>query len=213
MLASLRAHPRPGVSSSDAAAERVRARELFDRVAKAIEQRDDQHAFVIANNRANGHANQVPPQLSRLVANDIQMYIEIAKLWQNESLEKTSKAFSEGLRISEAVGEGSQGDPRLLNNLGVLAHLEGKTETATGLYEKALMGVSVLGSSLDGAAGADGEAMSTSILYNLARIYEDIGEHSRAGEAYEKLLERHPEYVDGELFLCLSHHSPKLISG
>ena len=39
MLASLRAHPRPGVSSSDVAQERARARELFDRVSKGAKPR------------------------------------------------------------------------------------------------------------------------------------------------------------------------------
>lgn len=203
MLASLRAHPRPGVSSSDAAAERVRARELFDRVARAIEQGHDQHALSTTNGRLNGHGNQLPHTSlpSRLVANDMQMHIEVAKLWQNENLDRTGKAFSEALKISEAMTGGS-GDPRLLNNLGVLAHLEGKMDVARGSYERALTGVSGLSSSTDGLASTDGEAMSTSVLYNLARIYEDMGEHTRAGEAYEKLLERHPEYVDG------GFHSP-----
>lgn len=197
MLASLRAHPRPGVSSSDAASERIRARELFDRVAKAIEQGNDQHALATSNGRQNGHSIQ-SHQPSRLVANDVQMHIEVAKLWQNESLDRTGKAFSEALKISEASrGE----DPRLLNNLGVLAHLEGKTDVARGWYERALTGVSALGGSAAGVKGADGEAMSTSILYNLARMYEDVGEHTMAGEAYDKLLERHPEYVDGGFHL------------
>jgi RNA polymerase-associated protein CTR9 len=39
--------------------------------------------------------------------------------------------------------------------------------------------------------------MSTTILYNLARIYEDQGEISMAKEAFDKLLSQHPEYVDG----------------
>jgi RNA polymerase-associated protein CTR9 len=40
--------------------------------------------------------------------------------------------------------------------------------------------------------------MSTSMLYNLARVYEDGGDVAMAKEAYDKLLARHPEYVDGE---------------
>lgn len=136
MLASLRAHPRPGVSSSDAASEKIRARELFDRVAKAIEQGNDQHALATSNGRQNGHSAQ-SHQPSRLVANDIQMHIEVAKLWQNESLDRTGKAFSEALKISEASrGE----DPRLLNNLGVLAHLEGKTDVARGVVREGFDG-------------------------------------------------------------------------
>ena len=36
MLASLRAHPRPGISSSDAAQEKLKARELYDKVYKML---------------------------------------------------------------------------------------------------------------------------------------------------------------------------------
>lgn len=34
-------------------------------------------------------------------------------------------------------------------------------------------------------------------MYNLARAYEDQGEVSLAKEAFEKLVSRHPEYIDG----------------
>jgi RNA polymerase-associated protein CTR9 len=37
------------------------------------------------------------------------------------------------------------------------------------------------------------------MLYNLARVYEDAGDGVMAKEAYDKLLSRHPEYVDGRL--------------
>ncbi len=44
-----------------------------------------------------------------------------------------------------------------------------------------------------------GEGMSTSILYNLCPSLRDQGEDGLAKDAYEKLLSRHPEYVDGKL--------------
>jgi RNA polymerase-associated protein CTR9 len=176
MLASLRAHPRPGVSSSDVAQERLRARELFDRVYKGFE---------IEDARANGKASS---RSSRLISDDVDMHIEIARLWQGESLDRMGKALKEALRISEGSGEP---DPRLMNNLGALYHLEGNFSEARSLYESALIRTSKLSSDVS-------EAMSTSMLYNLARVYEDEGEGSLAKDAYEKLLSRHPEYVDGK---------------
>ena len=181
MLASLRAHPRPGVSSADAAQEKVRARELFDRVYKAIEHPDDTTSL------ANGIRGPPP---SRTVAEDIEMHIEVARLWQNEDLDRTGKVLREALKISSTRG---QPDPRLLNNLGVLEHLENRLTDARAKYEGALTNASNL--DVDVA-----EAMSTSVLYNLARVYEDLGEETMATEAYETLLARHPEYVDGEYF-------------
>ncbi|KAJ6465111.1 RNA polymerase II-associated protein [Mycena vitilis] len=177
MLASLRAYPRPGVSSSDVAQERTKARELFDRITKVLEVEDA---------RTNGHG---PRPVSRSIRNDVDMHAEIARLWQGENLDRVGKSLKEALRISEASG---QPDPRLLNNLGALQHLDGKFADARELYESALTGTT-------GLASEVAEAMSTSILYNLARVYEEEGREDMAKDAYEKLLLRHPEYVDAKI--------------
>ncbi|KAI0267054.1 hypothetical protein BC834DRAFT_92917 [Gloeopeniophorella convolvens] len=182
MLGSLRLHPRPGVSSSDAAQEKAKARELFDRVYKTIEQHEDSAA-------QNGHApSRNEPAPSRTILEDVQMHIEFARLLQSENLARAGKAFREALRISEEAGNV---DPRLLNNIGAIAHLESRFVEARTMYENALVGASAL--------GADAEAMSTTVLYNLARVYEDLNDETKAMEAYEKLLERHPEYVDAKI--------------
>ncbi|KAF8229067.1 RNA polymerase II-associated protein [Tricholoma matsutake] len=177
MLASLRAHPRPGVSSSDITQERAKARDLFERVTKGIETEET---------RTNGH-NQTKP--SRSITDDREMHIEVARLWQAESLDRMGKALKEALRISETAEDV---DPRLLNNIGALHHLEGDFSTARSSYEKALISASGLGTE-------GGESISTSILYNLARVYEDQGEEALAKDAYDKLISRHPEYVDAKI--------------
>lgn len=173
MLASLRAFPRPGVSSSEIAVERTKARELFDRAWK-------------------GADGQPLNQTSRALRDDLEMHIEIARLWQGDSIERAFKALDEALHVSEAKGNV---DPRLLNNIGVMQQLEGQFSQARSSYEKALTSVSSLGSEF-------GE-MSTSILYNLARVYEEMEEDTLAKDAYEKLLSRHPEYVDGKYSINL----------
>ncbi|KAG7093919.1 hypothetical protein E1B28_007555 [Marasmius oreades] len=179
MLASLRAFPRPGVSSSDIDKERSKARELFERIWKGLE---------IDDVKANSHASHGTAKLSRAIVDDMAMYIEIAKLWQTESLDRTTKALKEALRISESSGSV---EPRILNNLGALNHLEEKCAEARTMYEKALTTLSSMAS--------DVESMSTSILYNLARVYEDQGDDALAKEAYDKLLSRHPEYNDAKI--------------
>jgi len=176
MLASLRAHPRPGVSSSDVAQERAKARELFDRASKALE-----HEESLSNGHSVRHA-------ASYINDDLDMHVEIARLWQEESLERTKRSLKDALRLSEAS---EKVDPRLLNNLGALQHMEGDMTGARALYENALTKAASLGQDV-------GEGMSISILYNLARVYEDSGDDSMAKEAYDKLLTRHPEYVDGE---------------
>ncbi|KAI6121861.1 hypothetical protein F5141DRAFT_1092907 [Pisolithus sp. B1] len=179
MLASLRAHPRPGVSSSDAAQEKIRARELFDRATKMLELEDT---------RASGNVN-VSTRAAAATADDLEMHLEVARLWQEEQPERTARALREALRISEASG---QIDPRLLNNLGALQHMDSHLDMAQSTYEVALTKAAGIG-------GSSGEAMSTSILYNLARLYEDKEDLVMAKEAYDKLLARHPEYVDARI--------------
>ncbi|KAL0956914.1 hypothetical protein HGRIS_003018 [Hohenbuehelia grisea] len=176
MLASLRAHPRPGVSTQDLAQERSKARELFERATKGLE---------LEISRTQGaHTRGY-----RAVMEDLEVHIEIAKLWQGESLERVDKSLKEALRIGQATGKL---DPRLLNNIGALRHMEGDLTEARRLYEASLTSASTLGANV-----ADGA--STSILYNLSRVYEEQGEDAMAKDAYEKLLSRHPEYVDGKI--------------
>ncbi|KAG6897532.1 hypothetical protein C0992_000517 [Termitomyces sp. T32_za158] len=177
ILASLRAHPRPGVSSSDVAQERAKARDLFDRVIKGFE---------LDEIRANGHAAPKPP---RLILDDMEMHLEIARLWQGESFERMGKALRDAFRINETI---EQIDSRLLNNLAALQQMEGHFPEARALYERAL-------TIAMGLVTDQGEAMSTTILYNLARVYEEQGEETLAKDAYEKLVTRHPEYVDAKI--------------
>ncbi|KAF8160649.1 RNA polymerase II-associated protein [Crassisporium funariophilum] len=176
MLASLRACPRPGVSTSDMAQEKSRARDLFDRVTKGLELEDV---------RTAAQGSKKPSG----IADDMEMHAEIARLWQGDNLDRMGKALKEALRISQASG---QTDPRLINNIGVLQHLEGNFSEARIMYETALTTTATLSSDV-------AEGLSTTVLYNLARVYEDEGEDGLAKDAYEKLLSRHPEYVDAKI--------------
>lgn len=192
MLASLRAHARPGVSSADAAKEKARARELFDIVCKALDPHLPSDKPV---SRSNGHMNGASaPTLTRAhrrIGEDVDMHAEIARLWQGEDLGRAKRALREGLRLSEAAPHGRP-DPRLMNNVGTISHLEDDLLEARKMYERALTVATGEGFEPELAEG-----MSTSILYNLARVYEGLGEEGMAKEAYDKLLSRHPEYTDG----------------
>ncbi|QRV87479.1 RNA polymerase II-associated protein [Ceratobasidium sp. AG-Ba] len=166
-LASIRALPRRALSATDAAAEQSRAREMFDKVLRMIE-----------NGAGAGG-----------VAADRDMYVEIARLWQKDSADRAAKALTQAAKLAGAP------DARLLNNVAVMRHMENDLAAAKSGYEEAAM---VAGSS---SAGADGDTddVVTTILYNLGRLHEDLGDSTMAGEVYDKLLARHPEYVDATL--------------
>lgn len=175
VLASLRTNPRPGVSSADIALDKKRSREMYDSIVRTID-----------NNEALANEGKFQRNIRNL-ADDKDMWVEIARLWQQENSEKTERALKEALRIIESAG---QTESRIVNNLAVLRHLEGDFEMARTMYEECL-------ASLAASSEAQMEEVSTTILYNLARVYEAQDNNELAKEAYSKLLARHPEYIDG----------------
>jgi RNA polymerase-associated protein CTR9 len=180
MLASLKAQNRSGISSSEAAKDRARAKELFDAVAKAV----DSHAM---NEDMNGPLPGTGPTPQRWLLEDVDMHAEIAKLWQGDNLARARRALEHGQRLG-----GNNPDPRITNNLGVIHHFEKDNAAARQMYESALTIANSPSFDPDLA-----ETLSTTILYNLAREYETLEEDNLAKAAYGKLLSRHPEYTDG----------------
>jgi RNA polymerase-associated protein CTR9 len=72
-------------------------------------------------------------------------------------------------------------NPRLLNNLGMISHLQSWFEKAQIMYENVLIGTSIL--------GIEAETMSMFVLYNLVQVYEDLNNNAKVIEAYKKLLD------------------------
>jgi RNA polymerase-associated protein CTR9 len=176
MLASVRANPRPGVSSTEFSQDKARSRDTFEHITKVIEANEQQ-----AN---DGRVSRS----IRTLGEDMEMHLEIARLWQHDSTDKMARGLKEALRISQSLGIS---DCRIINNLAALKHTEGEWDLARSMYEDALQTASA--SEVSGQ-----EDVPTTILYNLARVYEAQDEIDMAGDAYDKLLQRHPEYVDGE---------------
>jgi RNA polymerase-associated protein CTR9 len=183
MLASLRASERPALSAQEYAVDKTKARELFERVKRNAASHSN-----VTSKQHNGNTLEKPKKAAWL--NDMEMHLEIARLWETEDVGKAMNAYQEARIISEKTSDGV--DPRIVNNIAVLSHLKKDLSEARTLYEEALSVVSTVW-----AAHPSMDAMSTTILYNLARIYEDQGEISMAKEAFDKLLSQHPEYIDG----------------
>ncbi|QRW15871.1 RNA polymerase II-associated protein [Rhizoctonia solani] len=161
-LASLRAFPRPALSAADAVTEQAKAKEIFDKVVRMID-----------NGAGSGTGG---------VASDRDMYIEIARLWQKDNADKATKALIQAVKLAGTP------DARLINNVAVMRHMEGDLVAAKSGYEEAAM-----------VGGGDSDDVVTTVLYNLGRLHEDLGDTTMAGEVFDKLLARHPEYVDATL--------------
>lgn len=189
MLASMRASERAALSSQELVADKTMARDLFERIQKSATSQQV--------NGAPGKANGATPTKKAAWLDDMEMHLELARLWETENVEKAMVAYQDARRISESSARGA--DPRIVNNIAVLSHLAGTLPEARAYYEQALGIVSTTW-----ATDENMDGMSTTVLYNLARVYEDQGDAGMAKEAYEKLLSRHPEYVDGMIHFSVS---------
>jgi len=187
MLASLRASYRPALTDKEYATDKEKAREAFERVKKEVT-----HLLGV-----NGNANSVPKLNTHRTSliEDVEMHLELGRLWQSDSVEKAIQAYEQAVTLLKKRKDTSP-DPRIVNNIAALHHIDGKFESARSLYEEALGEFAASGTGDDAS-----DAASTTILYNLARVYEDAGESTMAKEAYDKLLTRHPEYIDGAFCL------------
>jgi RNA polymerase-associated protein CTR9 len=178
------------LSAADAVTEKLRAKELYDRVLKVL----DSPSFATESSKQHQSSRSLKSVMH--LGDDVDMYVEIAALWQRDNLERTGKALKDAVRVNNAQAKSVStspsniSTPKLLNNLAAVRHIEGSFAEARALYEEALPSALAEGT-------VDSEASSVTILYNLARVYEDLAENNMARDAYLKLLARHPEYVDG----------------
>jgi RNA polymerase-associated protein CTR9 len=132
----------------------------------------------------------------RGVANDPLVFVQLAKLWQTENLEKAVAAYQTAIEIHSRLHAGQdQNDDlaglKMSNNLATLYMLQGNVDGAMQMYEQV---VATLGE----PTGKAQENFRTTLLYNLGRSYENSNDVVRASEAYETLLASHPEYVNGK---------------
>ncbi|CDZ96575.1 TPR-containing nuclear phosphoprotein that regulates K() uptake [Phaffia rhodozyma] len=173
IYASLLAHPHAGLSAEEEKAERAQARVAFDRIQHTID---------------NTSADSI-----RDISDDPDLFVEMAKTWHGNSIEKAAKAYRSAAEVR--LKNEQPKSPQLLNNLASLAYLDGDLQTAETIYQEAL-------TSSVGMEGSDVNDMKTTILYNLGRAYEGQGKLDEAKEAYRQILAIHPEYPDAKVRLA-----------
>lgn len=137
----------------------------------------------------------------RGVGDDSNIFVDLARLCQDESLEKAIGAYETAVSINlnaEVEGEPVDLDAvRISSNLGALFQLQGNVETAERMYQEALQ-------KLASETGKDAEVLKTVLAYNLARAYEEGGEVVKASQWYRDVLRQHPEHMECESTLVIS---------
>ena len=135
----------------------------------------------------------------RGVAQDADIFVDLARLWQDESLEKAIGAYQTAVSIASDESEDKPVDYRairLSSNLGTLYQLQGNVETAERMYQEAL-------SKVASEEGNDAETIKTILAYNLARAYEEEGDIPKATQWYRDVLRQHPEHMESKVRLAM----------
>lgn len=164
----------------------------------------------LARNRAT--ARQMLSDLHKLVASaetetdwaklrgvgeDVDIFIDLGKLWQAESLEKAIGAYQTAVSISADRAEEEDSKTvdyraiRTSSNLGSLFLLQGNVDTAERTYQEGL-------SKLAADNGKDAEVLKTELAFNLARAYDEGHEVVKASQWYRDVLRQHPEHMECE---------------
>lgn len=203
-------------SVSDSAQSRKAAKESYEQVLRIFAQGK-------GGGEEDGEAKKEIAKSERIrqLANDREMFVEMARLWSDEvGVERSLKAWQEARRIQverqldslsnldDMDDEAYQGelekaermvDARVRNNVGVLLFNKKSYEASMGHFELAFETVGKefgeKGGELD---GGETDAVLTMVTFNLACCYEKLGMKEKAREGWENVLRGHPEFVDGE---------------
>lgn len=153
----------------------------------------------------------------RIVGQDPEIFLELGKMWMDESLEKAADAYEAAVAVAADLDgpDASNGNAngaeslskkvdlravKMSTNLGALYQLQGNVETAERMYQDALSRVAGEQGASDvekyGKAGAEAEKMRTVLAFNLGRAYEEQGDNASAGGWYRDVLKQHPEHME-----------------
>jgi RNA polymerase-associated protein CTR9 len=127
----------------------------------------------------------------RGVGQDADIFLDLAKMWQDESLEKAIGAYQTAISIADDPEIVDLRAIKMSSNLGALFELQGNVETAERMYQEAIQ-------RLSGETGKDAEVMRTLLAFNLGRANEDGGDVVAASKWFRDVLRQHPEHTECE---------------
>ncbi|XP_038047664.1 RNA polymerase-associated protein CTR9 homolog [Patiria miniata] len=145
---------------------------------------------------AKGHLQKVVDEFP----DDVEAWIELAQILELTDVQGALAAYGTATRI---LKEKVQADvpPEILNNVGALHFRLGNQEDAKRYYEASLLHSKSEAEHDETYYGA----ISVSVSYNLARLYESMFQFDKAEKLYKDVLREHPNYVDCYLRLgCMA---------
>jgi RNA polymerase-associated protein CTR9 len=136
-------------------------------------------------------AKQHLKKVTELCPEDVEAWIELAQILEPTDIQGALSAYGKAIKIfKEIVHEDIP--PEILNNVASLHFRMSSFDDCKRYYEAALQTVSnelVHDKIYYGA-------LSVTISYNIARLYEAKHEYELAEKSYRNILSKHPQYID-----------------
>lgn len=189
-----------------ASSDRSKAKELYDQLVTLFQAKT-------GTSTAAGGLDPLGPRLQQ-IARDPDLYVEIARLWTGEDLNKALNAYRQSLAVrldnaedtetnesSQVSNSEANVPPQLLCNIGSLEYAREQFDSSQERFEEAIR--------LDlerqrnnekaGINANEGDSVMMTLMYNLGIVMEAKGQKEEAIQLYEqRLLARHPEFIEGE---------------
>ncbi|TIB72226.1 Sec63-domain-containing protein [Wallemia mellicola] len=178
ILATLRSKVLPGISTSELHKNRESARDLFDRFLKLVMKGSTEEGSL------------------RGLGNEAETFIELAKIWEKDNLQKSSEAYERAYTLRSQ--QGLSIPIEMLNNVAVLTARRGNVANAKAYLLQAVERLTNGESNTPDfrIKKVNIEQHSCTIKYNLGRLLEDMGDHQEARRLYNEVLIEHPEYFE-----------------
>lgn len=184
ILATLRSKVLPGISTSELHKNRESARDLFDRFLKLVMKGSTEEDSL------------------RGLGNEAETFIELAKIWEKDNLQKSSEAYERAYTLRSQ--QGLSIPIEMLNNVAVLTARRGNIANAKSYLLQAVERLTSGESNTPDfrIKKVNIEQHGCTIKYNLGRLLEDMGEHQEARRLYKEVLIEHPEYFECKVRLA-----------
>jgi len=147
-----------------------------------------------------GAALQLLKQVIEVQPQDTDTLIEIGELQVHQS----GSGNKELLEKFKQVGEEGSIPYQSWNNLGAVLHKNGDIEGALDAYRHAIPENTLADD--DSLATEPSELAKTAehvtVVYNIARGFEELKQDDKAKELYKKIIEGKPTYIDAYMRLC-----------
>lgn len=137
----------------------------------------------------------------RGIAQDADVFTDLAKLWQEESLEKAITAYQTAISIKREDDEDEDDKAvdysavRLSTNLASLYAIQGEVDAAERMFQESIQ-------RMGAENGKEADMLKTVIAYDLGRANEQGGDSIKATQWYRDVLRQHPEHVDSKIRLA-----------